>query len=147
MSVLNIRETLRAFIRAQDDGAVLDYLAVEQATGVAMDLDGRAALRSACKAENRGFQTRRGKCLELTSPSTVLTHQQERVSGIRKHVERVSKASEKDLRQHAAKMSTGDQQKVIRTNAFLTTVRMSAALSVPLAKVLPVYVEGDKAAE
>ncbi len=136
-----------AFVRAQDDDAFLDYLAVEQATGVAMDKIGRQTLQAACKAEDRGYQSRRGKGLQLTSAKTVLVHQQERVAGIGKHVERVSKLSEKDLKRHGAEMPTADLQKVIRTNGFLATVRMSAALSVPLTKALPVYVEGDKAAE
>ena len=146
--VLDIKETLRAFVRGQSDGAFLDWLAVEQATGVAMDYIGRAAFRAACRAEGRGFFSRHGKGVELTGPATVLVHQRERVSGIRRHVERVSKVSEKDVKTHGAKMPTADLQEAIRTNAFLTTVRMSAALSVPLTKTLPVYLrEEDKAAE
>ncbi len=142
--VLDVRATLRDFVSAQEPGAMLDYLAVETATGIKMDPYGRAELKRACRAARTGYQTRYGRGIVLTSARNALEHQQERIAGIGRHVDRVAKASARDLDRLGSEMSSSDAQKMIANNAFLATVSQSQRLSVPLQKTLPVFVKPPK---
>lgn len=144
---IDVRALLVAYVQKQPDGEMLDYLRVEQETGIEMQTQAnKSHLRMACKTVRGlgGFKTERGKGVRLTSAENGADFCEEAVADLGRKAQKTEKFNSSVLKKHGDEMTEKDKQRVISSVSFLNTVKLASTMKAPPKMLPPALSRDDK---
>ena len=131
-------DALRAFVRAQPDGAALDWVTITQATGVDMSTPAaRRHFRDVCKREGRFGSSMRGTGVRLSSAQNAADIAEDHACTVARSVNRARSAVRTLWDRHHREMGERDKQRMLTTSSFFGAISLSSALATSRTRALP----------
>ena len=124
--VSNETRVIKEFLQKQAPDSILDYLSIEQATGIRMDSAGRRRLRSAARSAGLEYDSIPNSGIRLAGPESAIDIAGGKLERIGSAVKRADKSTKRMSGQFLMDMNDENKSRMLQVTGMLGAICAAA---------------------